>query len=507
MPEEKPVGTEVQPELGDATAPVQPVHSSTTKSKTPLIVGVTIGVVVLAVVAAFAAKSMQKEDTQTTKDTKKDQQQTVKGGNPADANGLVSGDASLALECVPKGHDYYRTNDALTVDPKNADVAYVGVEFKGVYKTSDGGATWTLSDKGVRGYPSEQDASKKCIQEMGRIIVDPQDNTHLLMSRVESPGDLSTLFSENAGVYESKDSGATWAQLLKPGMNASGSRAIAFDPKDSKTIYYGSNNMQPSFGIGGTHAITDYFNDKGILYKTTDGGATWAELPTGAEHGFRAMNVAVDPADSKKLWFFTFSATEDGSTPPEDAQKGAMLSTDTGATWKSFSSSMPTGYKQLVGGMLSPTNGKHAFVITGTTSGAPKSFATTDGGTTWVASNTYQLVAAYDPNDATGMRMLGYAPYNTTPAIMESKDGGVTWNTYATLPANVNDSGKVGGVRISSFAWGTNNKNVVYMSGSASTVWKSTDNGKTWKSVMTLDTVGGKNKNKEGNDISRMPEQ
>lgn len=422
------------------------------------------------------------------------------GLHKATAGGLVDADA---LECVPRGHDNYRTNDTLAVDPTNANIAYVGVEYKGVFKTTDGGTTWKQSDSGIRGYPKEGNTKEKCIQEMGRTIIDPKDNKHLLISRVESPGDLGTLFSENAGVWESFDAGGSWKQIVKPGMNASGSQAIAFDPQDSKTIYMGVNNSHPSFTDGnGTAENSKYFNKEGVLYQTTDGGKTWKELPTGISPGFRAIGVSIDPADSKKIWLYTFNGAEDGQQASESDMKTILISSDGGKTWESQADKIPAGFHQLVGGSLSPKDSQNAIMVTASISGSPKNFVTLDGGKTWSATSTYTLAANYDPNDPTGHHLLGYAPYDNKPGIYESTNGGKTWSFLSSSPSEVDGQGNFG-VRISDFVWSQTEKNVVYMSGSNSMVWKSTNGGKTWKTVMTLDSIGGPNKNKEGNTKSR----
>lgn len=422
------------------------------------------------------------------------------GNHKADANGLVD---ARALECVPRGHDYYRTENTLLVDPTNANTVYVGVEYKGVFKSTDGGTTWAQSDKGIRGYPKEAVPTEKCIQEMGRMIVDPKDNKHLLLTRVESPGTLETLFSENAGVWESFNAGASWSQMIKPGMNASGSRAIAFDPKNSSIVYHGTNQMHPSFTNGNGDAVNkQYFNKDGILYKTSNGGSNWAELPTGAFPGFRTINVAVDPTNSSKLWLFTFTAPEEGGPVPEDKQKAVLISEDGGKTWNSLASKLPSGYRTLTDGMLSPVDGNNAFIITMTIGSQPKSFATTDGGQTWVQSNEYIFSANFDTNDPSGKRMLGYAPYSNRPGIYESIDGGVKWTYYSALPKEVDGKNNFG-VRIASFAWSKADKNVVYMTGSGGYVWKSGNKGKDWNTVMTLEKIGGPNKNKDGNIKSR----
>lgn len=420
-------------------------------------------------------------------------------GNTADAAGLVN---AKSLECVPRGHDNYRTNNTLAVDPNNANIVYVGVEYKGFFKSTNGGTTWTESDYGIRGYPKEQSATEKCIQEMGRTVIDSKDNTHLLLSRVESPGDLNTLFSENAGLWESKDSGATWTQLVKQGMNASGSKAIAFDPKDSKTIYMGVNNMLPSFTQPGSTQQYSYINKTGILYVTKNGGQTWNELPTGAEHGFRAINVAIDPSNSQTLWLFPFSEDPATGQTNDANQKGPMKSVDGGLTWTKYGTSFPTNYRALVDGVMNPKDSNNVFVPTQNTTGQQKSFVTTDDGNTWKQSNVYMYVASFDPNDSTGKRMLGYNPYENGGGIYESKDKGLTWAKYASIPAEVNNSDQLG-VRIEGFAFSTSSKGTIYMSGSGANVWKSTDNGKAWTSVMNLNKIGGKNKNAQGSEKSR----
>ena len=60
----------------------------------------------------------------------------------------------------------------------------------------DGGETWSRADTGISAYPDAA-TGVRCIQEMGRIVVDPSNPNHVLMSRVESPGTVAMRFSEN----------------------------------------------------------------------------------------------------------------------------------------------------------------------------------------------------------------------------------------------------------------------------------------------------------------------
>lgn len=488
-----------QPDLSNETNSSPDVNAGTVKKpkgkkRGLIITGAIVLVLVLgAGVYAFMSDKKPKETAKTS-----ESQKTSK----VNADGLVDG---YPLECVPRGHDNYRTNSTLAVDPTDANTVYVGVEYKGVYKSTDGGETWKQSDKGIRGYPMQADKNKKCVQELGRTVIDSKDPKHILITRVESPGDLSTTFSENAGVWESKDAGATWTQLIKDGMNASGSKAIAFDPKDSKIIYHGTNNMKPSFSGDNGQKIDKYFNKDGILYQTKDGGKAWSELPTGATPGLRALNVGVDNSDSNKIWLFSFTASEQGGTEPEDKQKAVLTSVDGGKTWTSLADKLPAGYRTLLDGALSPKNGQVALAISQTREGNPKSFATANAGASWSETSMYVEVADFDPNDVAGKRILGYAPYGSVPMVAESMDGGKTWKQLAKVPAEVD--GQENGVRISGFAFSTSDKNTIYMSGTKGYVWKSTDGGKTWKVVLTLDKIGGENKNAQGSTKSSEQDQ
>lgn len=472
------------------------VKQSTSKKRGLIISGVLIVVLVLGT-AGYVL--MGKNSNKPKESAKSDE---ASESSKVSADGLVDG---YPLECVPRGHDNYRTNNTLAVDPTDANTVYVGVEYKGVYKSTDGGTTWAQSDKGIRGYPMQADKSKKCVQELGRTVIDPKDNKHILITRVESPGDLNTLFSENAGVWESKDAGATWTQMVKDGMNASGSRAIVFDPKDSNTIYHGTNNMKPSFSGDNGQKIDKYFNKDGILYQTKDSGQSWKELPTGATPGLRALNVGVDNSDSNKIWLFSFTASEQGGTEPEDKQKAVMTSVDGGKTWTSLADKLPAGYRTLLDGALSPNNGQIALAISQTREGNPKSFVTANAGASWSETSMYVEVADFDPNDTTGKRILGYAPYGSVPMVAESRDGGKTWSQLSKVPAEVD--GEQNGVRTSGFAFSQTDKNVVYMSGSGGYVWKSGDGGKTWQMVMNLDKIGGANKNAQGSTKSSEQDQ
>ncbi len=200
---------------------------------------------------------------------------------------------------------------AIALAPSNPRVIYVGTgeadmrsdiaQGDGVYKTTDGGRTWThlgLADS----------------QQIGRILVDPRDADRVLVAAVGHP------YGPNAerGVFRSTDGGRTWQKVLFKDADT-GAIDLAFRPGDPTVVYAAMwqtrrppwNVYPPSSGPGSG------------LFKSTDGGTTWMPI-TG--HGFPArpgrIGLAVAPSRPDRVYAMV------------DAVDGGLYrSDDAGATW------------------------------------------------------------------------------------------------------------------------------------------------------------------------------
>lgn len=385
------------------------------------------------------------------------------------------------VECRSRdGHDNNRTQHTLTVDPTSPATVWLGVEYGGIFRSINGGETWARADTGITGY-ADSATGERCIQEMGRIVVDSLNPRRALMSRVESPGTIAMPFSENAGLWETVDGGALWHQLIKAGMNASGSKATAILP--GGVIYHGINNNRASWG----GAPADLYNTIGILYHSADGGASWRELPTGAPEGLRALGVFVNPANLAHLWFVVFVA-ENGGQPQADAQWTYLESRDGGETWERGADKFPLTYRIPVDATVHPRDFNRRILISGARDGEQRSFATADGGATWRAMSHYMFTARFDPHDPTGLHAIGYAPYQNDPSLMESRDGGFTWTRLANTPSEVDHQSNFG-VRITEIVWHPVDPNTLYMSASGGYAWKSVDGGRNWRTIFTVEQM------------------
>jgi photosystem II stability/assembly factor-like uncharacterized protein len=200
---------------------------------------------------------------------------------------------------------------AIAIAPSNPDVVYIGMgeselrgnvmQGNGVYKTTDGGKTWT--HMGL-----EQS------QAISRIRVDTHDPNLVYAAVLGHPYGAST----ERGVFRSIDGGKTWKKILYENDRA-GAEDIAIDPHDPKVIFatiWDVYRTPWSLSSGGPASK---------LYKSLDGGDTWkditrnAGLPSGIDG---KIGVAV-AADSSRV--YAMVENEDG---------GLFRSDDGGATWK-----------------------------------------------------------------------------------------------------------------------------------------------------------------------------
>lgn len=197
---------------------------------------------------------------------------------------------------------------AVTIDPTDNNTVWVGTGESnprndvsygdGVYKSTDGGDTWT--NVGLKG-----------TRYISRILVDPRNHNHVVV------GALGDVFADSSerGVYVTDDGGKTWKQTLSVGPQ-SGASDLAMSAQDPNVIFAGIWKFQRrpwTFTSGGA--------DDG-LYKSTDGGATWTKLeghglPTGP---MGRIGVAVAPSNGNRVYALIESSegvlwrSDDGGT-------------------------------------------------------------------------------------------------------------------------------------------------------------------------------------------------
>jgi photosystem II stability/assembly factor-like uncharacterized protein len=211
---------------------------------------------------------------------------------------------------------------AVTIDPKNPKVIWVGTGEAwtrnstsvgdGVYKSVDGGDNWT--NVGLR--DSER---------IAKILVDPSNTDTVYVC---APGKLWS-DSEERGVYKTTDGGKSWTKILKGANASTGCSMMTMDAQNPKTLYAGMWDFRRrgwTFRSGGEGP--DAPSASG-LFKSTDGGATWSELDANSARGlppkpWGRVAVAVAPSKPEVVYAFVEAVT------PKD---GLYRSDDGGKTW------------------------------------------------------------------------------------------------------------------------------------------------------------------------------
>ncbi|HEY8849261.1 MAG TPA: hypothetical protein VIO12_08205, partial [Thermoanaerobaculia bacterium] len=194
------------------------------------------------------------------------------------------------------------------VAPSNPRVLYVGSgeadmrsdisQGDGMYKSTDGGKTWThigLTDS----------------QQIGRVLVHPDNPDLVYVAALGHP------YAANAerGVFRSRDGGARWQKILGPDDNT-GAIDLAFEPGNPNVIYAALWQTRRT-----PWSIYPPSNGPGSgLFKSTDGGDHWSELRVTPKPG--RIGIAVAPSMTRRVYAVV------------DAPDGGMYrSDDAGATW------------------------------------------------------------------------------------------------------------------------------------------------------------------------------
>ncbi|MGH7738192.1 MAG: WD40/YVTN/BNR-like repeat-containing protein [Candidatus Tyrphobacter sp.] len=187
-------------------------------------------------------------------------------------------------------HEPVAAIGAVTIDPTDSDVVWVGtgeanprndVTFgDGVYKTTDGGKTWT--NVGLRDTWS-----------ISRILVDPHNPQHVIVGAFGDP----FRDSEARGVYVTSDGGRTWNKTLYVGPQT-GAAELAMDPQNPDVIYASMWQFRRkpwTFHSGGP---------ADGIWRSTDGGAAWTRLSGhGLPEGITGRSaVAIAPSDPKRIY-------------------------------------------------------------------------------------------------------------------------------------------------------------------------------------------------------------
>ena len=332
------------------------------------------------------------------------------------------------------------------VDPSNANTLYVGSPAGGIWKSTDVGVTWTpLTDNlpqiGVSGIAVDYSSSNTIYIATGdkdggdTAFVGVYKSTDGgttwsvtgAMSGVTIAGDLAIHPTNSqilwcvtdSGIWKTIDGGTTWANV-QAGNFSQGS--LRLKPNDPTNVY----------------AVSDF-----EFYKSTNTGTSFTNIATGLPANSNRLLLDVTPANANYIYILSADSPNTLAVPPYYGFQGIYLSTDGGISFNRKSVGTPasdvfesqqSGYDLALA--ASATNADEIYT------GCLNIWKSIDGGTTMTKVNNWSAPASpsYSHADIHFLRCFGGNLYAGT-------DGGI----YKSNNSGANFTDLTKGLQISQF--------------------------------------------------------
>ncbi len=304
---------------------------------------------------------------------------------------------------------------AIAPHPTNANACFVGGADGGVWRTLDGGTTWTpLTDQ----MPTTS---------IGALAIDPVTPTTIYAGTGEA--NFANHSRYGLGIYRSTNSGDTWQQLAESTFAGRCIARLVINSANTARLYAAVTHAGgfPEMAAAKSHPSAN--GPRGV-FRSDDGGATWTQLLSGLPNQ-DATDLAIDPSNPLILYAAIgriFGASENG----------IYKSTDGGDSWVKLAGGLPTANVGRIAIDIAPSNPQRLYTLIAHSSDAAGGGASTlgawrsdNGGSTWTSipvgsfqatSGWYTSVVRASPTSPDNAAMGGFD-------VLRSTNAGASWST------------------------------------------------------------------------------
>jgi len=378
----------------------------------------------------------------------------------------------------------------VVLDSIDGQLGFYAIDVGGMYRTTDGGKSWTPCTVGI----SAAGATG--------MAIDPNNKNRVVVVGCNSG------YDKRNGLYMSVDGGEQWAEVFMPGdsefegqigIHNDFRTQVAFD-ESSKSDKIGGSSIIYWNRERNTNANANGAYNHPAIYQSTDGGKSWKELKNtqdiaGGEIVVNSKNGNVAVCNQKGLWVSadkgkTFKQTSTLAinsiinirTKPNNiyalTNDGLYISTDFGTNFAKVEGNFPTDVDVADYIRVAPSNPDYMICFVRGTKHVydNHTYYTQDGGKTWaeatrskegswVPVNAWHAICWYSPTDENYIISNGFRSEDGGKSFFVSRKGYNGICIGGKFAININDN--------SLFALGSQDYNGGY----------STDNGKTWTYV------------------------
>jgi len=282
--------------------------------------------------------------------------------------------------------------NCITFDPINPDIFWVGSPGGGLWKTTDGGDTWTTNTDNLP------------VLGVSDILIDPTNTDIMYLAT----GDADGWDTYSIGVLKSTDGGITWNST---GLSFSINQELAISKLE----------MNPNY----TDSI--FAATENNIYVTADGGLNWNIVGSNG----RWRDIQYKPENTNVLY----------ATKQTSGTSNVYRSVDGGASWQTCTNGISNSNKRRPLIAVTPINSDVVYALFSDNAwGYHGLYKSTDGGDSWnLQSDTSNILGRDTDGSSTG----GQSWYDMSLAVSttdenhiivgginlwESTDGGVTWD-------------------------------------------------------------------------------